>query len=47
MKVKMLLEGSEQALAVGADTFEAGQNLIGDEEDDNKSSSITQIVEGS
>lgn len=47
MKVKMLLEGSEQALTMRAETFEAGQNVIGDEEDDNRSCAITQVVGGS
>lgn len=43
----MLLEASEQALTMKAETFEAGQNIIGDKEDDNKSCSITQVVGGS
>lgn len=43
----MLLGGSEQALIMEAETFEAGQNFIGDEEDDNRSCSITQVVRGS
>lgn len=45
VKVKMLLEGSEQALTMKAETFETGQTLTEDEEDDNKSCSITQVVE--
>lgn len=43
----MLLEGSEQALTRKAEIFVAGQNFIGDEEDDNKHCSITQVVGGS
>lgn len=43
----MLLEASEQALTMKAETFEAGQNIIGDKEDDNRSCSITQVVGGS
>lgn len=39
----MLLKGSEYALTIKAKTFEAGQNLIGDEEDDDKSCSIKQV----
>lgn len=30
-----------------AETFEAGQSFIGDQEDDNKSCSITQVARGS
>lgn len=44
MKVKMLLEWSEHALTMKAEVFEAGQNLIRGEEDDNKSYSIKQVV---
>lgn len=39
----MLLKGSEYALIMKAETFEAGQNLTGDEEDDDKSYSIKQV----
>lgn len=42
----MLLEGSEHE-TMKAETFEAAQNLIGDEEDDDKSCSVKQIVGGS
>lgn len=47
MKVKMLLEGSEHALTTTTEIFEAGQNLMGGEEDDDKSYSIQQVVGGS
>lgn len=47
VKVKTLLEESEQALTMKAETFEAGQNLLGNKEDDNKSCYITEVVGGS
>lgn len=47
VKVKMLLEESEQALTMKAETYEAGQNLLGNKEDDNKSCCITEVVGGS
>lgn len=43
----MFLEGSEHALIMKTETFEAGQSLIGDEEADDKSCSIKQVVGGS
>lgn len=43
----MLLERSEHALTMEAETLEAGQNLVGDGEDDDKSQSIKQVVGGS
>lgn len=43
----MFLEGSEHALTMKVETFEAGQNLTGDGEDGDKSRFIKQIVGGS
>ena len=47
MNVKVVSEESEHALTVKAETREAGQNLIGDREDDDKSHCIKQVVGGS